>query len=571
MSNRPRQRGTILAGVATLLVAAPAAVFAQCALVPTCQLAWADEFDGSTVDAARWEVMLGDGTAYGIPGWGNNELQYYTSANATVANGLLTITARRENAGGRNYTSARLRSRGRGDWTYGRFETRARLPSGQGLWPAFWMLSSVPDYGGWAASGEIDILEARGQDPARILTTIHYGGPSPANVSSGSGTFLPPGTEQDFHEYAVEWQRGEIRWYVDDQLVATKTNWYSTAAPFPAPFDVDFHLLLNLAVGGTFVGSPSAATPFPAEYVIDYVRVYALPAQPPLSQRLFDDMEHGNPFANGWFAFNGGVGGGGLDANTTDLPPERGGLRSLQTGWGSGGQPGFFGAFGRDFDLDVTGTTHFSFWIRPDAGQSYTLEFNIQDDDNGDGQITAGPDDEFQFRCVVGPVGPCAVAGGGWQRVVVPLAGFLVDNSFIFGGNDILDTTPVAAGGNGQVATMVVAVISNSGADVTFRTDYWSFENLTDADADGVVDYRDNCRLHANPDQRDTNGDGFGNRCDADLDGSGGVNAADLARFRQAFGSSDPDADFSGDGNVNAADLAIFRSLFGGAPGPSGT
>ena len=519
-----------------LVAAVPLTGHAQCAMVPNCTLAWADEFDGTSVDTTKWQFMIGDGSAYGIPGWGNNELQYYRTNNATVANGELTITAKQESFGGKNYTSSRLRTLGTGDWTYGRFEMRAKLPSGQGLWPAFWMLPSALNYGGWAASGEIDIMESKGQNPGKIYNTLHYGGTWPANTASGSGTFLPAGTAGNYHEYAVEWQRGEFRWYVDDQLVSTQNNWYSTAAPFPAPFDIDFHLLLNLAVGGTFAGDPNGSTVFPAKYVIDYVRVYELPVDPPLARLIFDDMERGNPLGNGWFQFNGSVGGGGIGSSSTDLPPAGGGFVSLQSGWGSGGVPGFLGGFGRNKAMDITGMTHFSFWINPDPGQSYVLEFNIQDDDNGDGVITNAADDEFQYSCQIGPSGPCATSGGGWQRVTVPLGAFVPDNSYVFGGNDILDTKPVSEGGNGQLATMVVAVISNSGASASFRTDYWLFENLTDTDGDSVLDYLDNCTQDANATQTDSDNDGFGNRCDGDMNNNGITNSQDYVLFRQLLG-----------------------------------
>ncbi|UCC51171.1 MAG: hypothetical protein JSV68_18990, partial [Anaerolineaceae bacterium] len=131
-----------------------------------------------------------------------------------------------------------------------------------------------------------------------------------------------------------------------------------------------------------------------------------VPAQ--AADLIFDDMEHGDPFNNGWFAFPGSVGGGGIEPNSTDLPPKDGGAFSLQTGWGSGGTPGFFGGFGRTNPLDLTGTDHFNFWINPDADQDYTLEINLQDDDNGNDTIDDPDDDEFQYNCVVSPTGPCA-------------------------------------------------------------------------------------------------------------------------------------------------------------------
>ena len=192
---------------------------------------------------------------------------------------------------------------------------------------------------------------------------------------------------------------------------------------------------------------------------------------------VFDDMEHGNPFGNGWFAFGGSVGGGGIGANGADVPPSDGGAFSLETGWGSGGVPGFFGGFGRTYPTDLTGIDYFNFWINPNGGQDYTLEINLQDDDDGDDGIASPADDEFQYNCVVSPTGPCAVSGGGWQQISIPLADFFDDNSFLTGGNGVLDAVPVSDGGNGQLINVVFAVISNSGADVNFRTDYWAFSD----------------------------------------------------------------------------------------------
>jgi beta-glucanase (GH16 family) len=260
-----------------LLPAFSAPAQAQCVGIEFCELVWSDEFDGTEVDTTKWSFQRGDGTEVFLPpGWGNNEQQWYTDQNATVADGFLTITAREETVEpGYRYTSARLRSLGKGDWTYGRMEMRARMPLGKGLWPAFWMLPTNREYGGWAASGEVDIVEYIGSQPNEIFGTIHYGGEWPSNASSGTPYQLPSGTfDEDFHEFAIEWEEGEIRWYVDDVQYGTQTDWYSTAAPFPAPFDVNFHLLLNLAVGGNLPGSPDSSTQFPAEYVIDYVRVY---------------------------------------------------------------------------------------------------------------------------------------------------------------------------------------------------------------------------------------------------------------------------------------------------------
>jgi autotransporter-associated beta strand protein len=242
-------------------------------------MSWQDEFDGTSVESARWAFDIGTGTQYGLTGWGNNELQYYTnrSQNASVSNGTLKITALKENYGGQSYTSARLKTQGLFSQAGGRFEIRAALPTGQGFWPAIWMMPASDTYGGWAASGEIDIMEARGQQPDRVNGAIHYGGTWPSNTWSESTRVLPAGqTISSFHTYALEWDTAAtpaIRWYVDDVLYATKTLWWSSGAAYPAPFDKPFYMLLNLAVGGNYVGSPNGSTPFPATMQVDYVRV----------------------------------------------------------------------------------------------------------------------------------------------------------------------------------------------------------------------------------------------------------------------------------------------------------
>jgi len=148
---------------------------------PGYYLVWSDEFDGASVDTSNWEFMIGDGCAYGICGWGNNELEYYRAENTTVGGGNLIIEAREENYGGKQYTSARLRSRNKRDFLYGKIEARIKVPTGQGMLPAFWMMPTDDVYGGWAASGEIDIMETR-NDTDYIDGAIHFGGECPAHT-----------------------------------------------------------------------------------------------------------------------------------------------------------------------------------------------------------------------------------------------------------------------------------------------------------------------------------------------------------------------------------------------------
>jgi beta-glucanase (GH16 family) len=250
------------------------AIQAQSPLAPAQKLVWEDTFDGDSLDYSKWEI---EQNAFG---GGNQELQIYTdrSQNVRVEQGKLVIEAHRDNAAvtgtTRQYSSGRLRTKHRGDWRYGRIEVSAKLPKGRGLWPAIWMLPTDDNYGSWASSGEIDIMEMRGQTPNVVLGTLHYGSRWPDNSHSGDEYQLPAGDFSDgFHLFAIEWKEGEIRWYIDGKHVQTQSEWHSSGGQFPAPFDQRFHLLLNLAVGGKFLGPPDASTPFPARMEVDFVRV----------------------------------------------------------------------------------------------------------------------------------------------------------------------------------------------------------------------------------------------------------------------------------------------------------
>ncbi len=243
------------------------------------QLVWSDEFDGTALNTSNWEYMFGDGCQFGpnLCGWGNQELQWYTSRpeNVAVEDGLLKITARQDFWQGREFTSARIRTLNKADFRYGRLEARIKLPRGQGVWPAFWMLPTNSPYGDWPRSGEIDIMEAINNDNV-VHGTIHFGDPK-----DDSGGSLTPAVNisETFNIYAVEWEPDEIRWYFNNQLyhVATSAEWYSSSTGNPqAPFNQDFHFLLNIAVGGRWPGDPDQTTVFPQQMQVDWVRVYNL-------------------------------------------------------------------------------------------------------------------------------------------------------------------------------------------------------------------------------------------------------------------------------------------------------
>ena len=251
----------------------------QAKTIPTLhgyRLRWSDEFDGDDIDYANWTHEVGDN-------WHNNELQAYTDRdeNSYVKNGKLVIVARKELYHNKAFTSARMRTKGKQDFTFGRIEARIKLPAGGGMWPAFWMMPSDNTYGTWAASGEIDIVEAR-DTPTEIHGNLHFGDRHPNNASIGS-TAYSDGTDFSlkYHVYAVEWEPNRIRWYCDGTLYKTAKNWWTGSktdnGSFPAPFDQDFHVLLNIAVGGNYVNCTKPEcikANFPQKMYIDYVRVY---------------------------------------------------------------------------------------------------------------------------------------------------------------------------------------------------------------------------------------------------------------------------------------------------------
>ncbi|MCH8567936.1 MAG: family 16 glycosylhydrolase [Balneolales bacterium] len=263
----------------TLLTAGFLLLFSFSAQAQEWELVWSDEFGGEELDLSKWTFQLGTGANYGLINWGNNEQQFYTDReeNLFIQDGMLHIRALQEQFSGRSYTSARIRSYNKGDWTYGRFEVRAKLPEGQGLWPAIWMMPTDNVYGGWPQSGEIDIMEALGHQPHISYGSVHYGPVWPNNRFRTGSITKPEGTfSEDFSVYAIEWEPGVIRFYVDDQLFFIVTE--NHLAPYNWPFDQRFHFILNVAVGGHWPGYPDETTEFPQEMIVDYVRVYQDPA-----------------------------------------------------------------------------------------------------------------------------------------------------------------------------------------------------------------------------------------------------------------------------------------------------
>ncbi|MFK7814141.1 MAG: family 16 glycosylhydrolase [Maribacter sp.] len=235
-------------------------------------LTMSDEFDtDGSPNSSLWGFDIGKGP--NGQGWGNQELQYYTNRteNVTVQNGVLLITAREESFEDAQYTSARLLTKDLFEQQYGRFEARIWLPSGQGIWPAFWMLGADIDENPWPGAGEIDIMEYRGQNPSELIGSVHGPGYSGGNAISKEYTLLNDRFDTGFHIFGIVWGPESVNFYVDDVL-------YNQITPEDVTgewvFNKPFYILMNVAVGGTFVGSPNAETVFPQTMLIDYVRVY---------------------------------------------------------------------------------------------------------------------------------------------------------------------------------------------------------------------------------------------------------------------------------------------------------
>ncbi len=235
------------------------------------QLVWQDEFDGSagqSPDPTRWTFDIGTD-------WGNAQLEYDTDRPENVSldgQGNLAITARRESFQGQPFTSARILTRGLFEQAYGRFEARIQMPSGPGLWPAFWLLGANFDTVGWPACGEIDIMEYRGQEPSTVHGSLHGPGYSAGNAVTRRFDLPQDRFDTGFHVFAVEWGEDYIDWYVNETL-------YQSIKPSDLPaawvYDHPFYIILNLAVGGNYVGPPNESTTFPQTMLVDWVRVYS--------------------------------------------------------------------------------------------------------------------------------------------------------------------------------------------------------------------------------------------------------------------------------------------------------
>lgn len=231
------------------------------------KLLWEENFNGKTLNEKVWNFELGDGCP-NICGWGNNERQLYTKENHRLENGKLIITARKD---GDKYTSTRITTAGKKEFQYGYIEARAKIPVGQGIWPAFWMLGSNIKQVGWPKSGEIDILEYVGKEPDMVFTSLHTQASHGETINTKKTRFED--IEEGFHTYAINWTKEKIEFYVDNKLVYTFAPENKTVDVWP--FNQPFYFIVNVAIGGNFGGPEVDDTIFPQEFIIDYIKVYA--------------------------------------------------------------------------------------------------------------------------------------------------------------------------------------------------------------------------------------------------------------------------------------------------------
>ena len=236
-------------------------------------LAWSDEFNGTQLDAAVWSNETGDGCP-GLCGWGNNELEYYTAPpnNLFFQDGKMFIELKAETFGGKNYTSARIKTQNKKAFKFGKIDVRAILPKGKGVWPALWLLPQDNVFGTWPKSGEIDMMENMGSDPARVIGTAHYGpGPNSTYISRNY-SITGPNFNDQFHVFTLEWKQDQIKWLVDGVVYSTINK--ADLGSNNYPFNENFYFLINLAIGGNFPGAPDATTLLPQWLIVDYIRVY---------------------------------------------------------------------------------------------------------------------------------------------------------------------------------------------------------------------------------------------------------------------------------------------------------
>ena len=389
-------------------------------------LLWSDEFTGGVLDESKWNYEPHE------PGWTNEELQEYTTStdNVFLRDGKLVIKAIKSDKNGKDYyTSGKVTGQNKTDFSYGKVVVSAKVPEGQGLWPAIWMMpKDESHYGQWPKCGEIDIMEVLGNDVSTAYGTLHFG--EPHGEIQGTWGLTGQTYADSFHEYSVEWEPGEIRWYIDGNLYNTANDWFTAVQgedekPYPAPFDQPFFVQMNLAVGGTWPGNPNATTDFDkAEFEVDYVRVYQKPeydmnVKKP-EKKFREALEDGNFIFNGDFSeaedltddvnwkfllFNGGEGAAEIKDNMIVITSEAEGTEEYSVQLVQPELPMIKGKKYRvtfdayadeERDIVVCVSAPSAGWIRylqdtkltlTTEKQSFTYDFEMKDKDDNNGRL----------------------------------------------------------------------------------------------------------------------------------------------------------------------------------------
>ena len=389
-------------------------------------LLWSDEFTGGVLDESKWNYEPHE------PGWTNEELQEYTTStdNVFLRDGKLVIKAIKSDKNGKDYyTSGKVTGQNKTDFSYGKVVVSAKVPEGQGLWPAIWMMpKDESHYGQWPKCGEIDIMEVLGNDVSTAYGTLHFG--EPHGEIQGTWGLTGQTYADSFHEYSVEWEPGEIRWYIDGNLYNTANDWFTAVQgedekPYPAPFDQPFFVQMNLAVGGTWPGNPDATTDFDkAEFEVDYVRVYQKPeydmnVKKP-EKKFREALEDGNFIFNGDFSeaedltddvnwkfllFNGGEGAAEIKDNMIVITSEAEGTEEYSVQLVQPELPMIkgkkyhvtFDAYAdEERDIAVCVSAPSAGWIRylqdtkltlTTEKQSFTYDFEMKDKDDNNGRL----------------------------------------------------------------------------------------------------------------------------------------------------------------------------------------
>ena len=389
-------------------------------------LLWNDEFSGSALDESKWNYEPHE------PGWTNEELQEYTTSadNVFLRDGKLVIKAIKSDRNGKDYyTSGKVTGQNKTDFTYGKVVVSAKVPEGQGLWPAIWMMPKDESfYGQWPKCGEIDIMEVLGNDVKTAYGTLHYG--EPHGEQQGTWALTGQTYADSFHEYSVEWEPGEMRWYIDGNLYHTVNDWFTAVQgedekPYPAPFNQPFFVQMNLAVGGTWPGNPDATTDFDkAEFEVDYVRVYQKPEYDTNVKKPEKEfrkaLEDGNFIYNGDFSeaedltddvnwkfllFNGGQGAAEIKDNMIVVTSEAEGTEEYSVQLVQPDLPMIKGKKYRvtfdayadeERDIVVCVSAPSAGWIRylqdtkltlTTEKQSFTYDFEMKDKDDNNGRL----------------------------------------------------------------------------------------------------------------------------------------------------------------------------------------